>query len=88
MALCPSGRVPHARALALAARNLPGPCRLITVARSPAVFSRPRQVPPSPLGYGEGGARPFHQDYRHYKYYGFAGQGAKTSWAFNPKYSK
>ncbi|GIL68463.1 hypothetical protein Vafri_21739 [Volvox africanus] len=45
-------------------------------------------VPPSIVGYGSGGVRPFHQDYRHYKYYGFAGKGAKTSWAHNPKYSK
>lgn len=43
-------------------------------------------VPPTRVGYGEGGVRPFHQDYRHYKYYGFAGRGAKTSWAHNPKY--
>lgn len=43
-------------------------------------------VPPTGVGYGEGGVRPFHQDYRHYKYYGFAGRGAKTSWAHNPKY--
>ena len=42
-------------------------------------------VPPHPMGFGEGGARPFHQDYRHYKYYGFAGRGAKTSWGHNPK---
>ncbi|KAG2491499.1 hypothetical protein HYH03_010077 [Edaphochlamys debaryana] len=46
------------------------------------------QVPPSRVGYGEGGVRPFHQDYRHYKYYGFAGHGAKTSWAHNPKYAR
>ncbi|GIL89118.1 hypothetical protein Vretimale_16143 [Volvox reticuliferus] len=45
-------------------------------------------VPPSIVGYGSGGVRPFHQDYRHYKYYGFAGKGAKSSWAHNPKYSK
>ncbi|KAJ9521455.1 hypothetical protein QJQ45_008759 [Haematococcus lacustris] len=45
-------------------------------------------VPPSGLGYGEGGVRPFHQDYRHYKYFGFAGRGAKTSWAHNPKYAQ
>ncbi|GLC33745.1 hypothetical protein PLESTB_000111300 [Pleodorina starrii] len=45
-------------------------------------------VPPSVVGYGNGGVRPFHQDYRHYKYYGFAGKGAKTSWAHNPKFSK
>lgn len=43
-------------------------------------------VPPHPLGFASGGSRPFHQDYRHYKYYGFAGRGARTSWAFNPKY--
>ena len=71
------------------------------------------------MGFGEGGARPFHQDYRHYKYYGelrvqetivekprakawpficiqtlpflcvgFAGKGAKTSWAHNPKHNE
>ncbi|EFJ49132.1 hypothetical protein VOLCADRAFT_89966 [Volvox carteri f. nagariensis] len=45
-------------------------------------------VAPSMVGYGSGGVRPFHQDYRHYKYFGFAGKGAKTSWAHNPKYSK
>ncbi|GFR49505.1 hypothetical protein Agub_g11543 [Astrephomene gubernaculifera] len=45
-------------------------------------------VPPSRVGYGEGGVRPFHQDYRHYKYYGFGGHGAKTSWAHNPKYNR
>ncbi|PNW86258.1 hypothetical protein CHLRE_02g079005v5 [Chlamydomonas reinhardtii] len=45
-------------------------------------------VPPSRTGYGDGGVRPFHQDYRHYKYYGFAGHGAKTSWAHNPKYNR
>lgn len=27
------------------------------------------------------GKRPFHQSYSHYKYFGFAGQGAKTSYA-------
>jgi hypothetical protein len=43
------------------------------------------KVEPSRTGFGEGGARPFHQDYRFYKYYGFAGKGAKTSWASNPK---
>ncbi|GAX77505.1 hypothetical protein CEUSTIGMA_g4949.t1 [Chlamydomonas eustigma] len=31
--------------------------------------------------------KPFHHDYRHYKYFGFAGKGAKTSWGYNPKYS-
>ena len=30
----------------------------------------------------------FLQDYRHYKYFGFAGRGAKTSWAHNPKYKE
>ncbi|MEW5315569.1 MAG: hypothetical protein WDW38_006989 [Sanguina aurantia] len=45
------------------------------------------QVHPSSTGYAKGGSRPFHADYRHYKYYGFAGKGAKTSWAHNPKYS-
>ncbi len=25
------------------------------------------------------------QDYWHYMYYGYAGKGAKTSWAHNPK---
>ncbi|CAG9463796.1 unnamed protein product [Pedinophyceae sp. YPF-701] len=34
-----------------------------------------------------GGAGPFCSQYVHYKYYGYAGQGAKTSWAHNPKYS-
>ncbi|GMH33027.1 hypothetical protein BSKO_00861 [Bryopsis sp. KO-2023] len=34
----------------------------------------------------KGFLRPPHQDYRHYKYYGFAGRGAKTSWAHNPKF--
>ena len=43
-------------------------------------------VPPHPLGFASGGSRPFHQDYRHYKYFGFGGRGARTSWAFNPKY--
>ena len=28
---------------------------------------------------------PAHQTYNWYKYYGFAGQGAKTSWGYNPK---
>jgi len=32
--------------------------------------------------------KPFHHDYRHYKYFGFAGKGAKTSWGYNPKYSE
>ncbi|KAF5832209.1 hypothetical protein DUNSADRAFT_11993 [Dunaliella salina] len=41
---------------------------------------------PSQSGWAEGGVRPFHQDYRHYKYFGFAGKGGKTSWAYNPKY--
>ncbi len=45
-------------------------------------------APPHPLGFASGGAKPFHQDYRHYKYYGFAGRGAKTSWAYNPKHNE
>lgn len=32
-----------------------------------------------------GSQAPFHQRYSHYKYYGYAGAGAKTSWARNPK---
>ncbi len=36
----------------------------------------------------DSGPRPFHEDYRHYKYYGFGGMGAKTAWGFNPKYSE
>lgn len=39
------------------------------------------------MGFGPGGSKPFTQDYRHYKYYGFGGKGAKTSWAHNPKES-
>lgn len=34
----------------------------------------------------KGFMRPPHQDYHHYKYYGFGGKGAKTSWAHNPKF--
>lgn len=30
-------------------------------------------------------ASPAHKTYAWYKYYGFAGKGAKTSWAYNPK---
>ncbi|GAX73160.1 hypothetical protein CEUSTIGMA_g613.t1 [Chlamydomonas eustigma] len=44
-------------------------------------------VPPSQMGFGTGGAKPFHQDYRHYKYFGFGGKGAKTSWGYNPKHN-
>mmetsp|Transcript_12962 Transcript_12962/g.30743 ORF Transcript_12962/g.30743 Transcript_12962/m.30743 type:complete len:257 (+) Transcript_12962:258-1028(+) len=29
--------------------------------------------------------RPFYKDYRHYSRYGFAGHGAKSAWAHNPK---
>lgn len=35
-------------------------------------------------GYGEGGRRAPHQDYKHYKYFGLAGRGAATSWGANP----
>jgi hypothetical protein len=28
---------------------------------------------------------PVHKTYSWYKYYGFAGKGAKTSWGYNPK---
>ncbi len=42
-------------------------------------------VPVARHGYGEGGRRPPHQDYRFYKYFGFAGRGAATSWAANPQ---
>lgn len=31
------------------------------------------------------GTRPYTTNYSHYKYMGYAGQGAKTSWACNPK---
>jgi len=31
---------------------------------------------------------PFHQRYAHYKQYGFAGKGASSSWARNPKYAQ
>lgn len=34
----------------------------------------------------KGFMKPPHQDYNHYKYYGFGGLGAKTSWAYNPKF--
>lgn len=43
------------------------------------------EVPTARYGYAEAGARAYTQDYRHYKYYGYAGKGAKTSWAANPK---
>lgn len=45
-------------------------------------------LPHARAGWGEGGVRPFHQDYRHYKYYGFAGKGGRTSWAHNPKHKE
>mmetsp|Transcript_18520 Transcript_18520/g.47414 ORF Transcript_18520/g.47414 Transcript_18520/m.47414 type:complete len:295 (-) Transcript_18520:3032-3916(-) len=32
--------------------------------------------------------RPFYKDYRHYSRYGFAGQGAKSAWAANPRQTK
>jgi hypothetical protein len=32
--------------------------------------------------------RPFYKDYRHYSKFGFAGKGAKTAWASNPKLTK
>ncbi|GBF96272.1 hypothetical protein Rsub_09067 [Raphidocelis subcapitata] len=41
-------------------------------------------VPLARHGYGEGGRRAPHQDYRWYKYFGFAGRGAATAWAANP----
>eukprot|EP00955_Chlamydomonas_euryale_P113387 366212-Chlamydomonas_euryale.AAC.51 len=34
-----------------------------------------------------GSQSPFHQRYSHYKYQGFAGKGATSSWARNPKYA-
>lgn len=41
-------------------------------------------APPPRHGYGEGGLRAPHQDYRWYKFYGFAGRGAATAWGCNP----
>uniref|UniRef100_A0A383WAQ5 Uncharacterized protein n=1 Tax=Tetradesmus obliquus TaxID=3088 RepID=A0A383WAQ5_TETOB len=41
-------------------------------------------VPVSKYGHGEAGVQAFHQNYAWYRYYGFAGKGAKTSWASNP----
>jgi hypothetical protein len=40
------------------------------------------QENPSP---NMGSQSPFHQRYSHYKLHGFAGRGAATSWARNPK---
>lgn len=50
-----------------------------------------RQVAPSPFTLTEnrspnhGSQAPFHQRYAHYQHYGFAGKGATSSWARNPK---
>jgi hypothetical protein len=34
-----------------------------------------------------GSQSPFHQRYSHYRQHGFAGKGATSSWARNPKYA-
>eukprot|EP00197_Chlamydomonas_leiostraca_P007420 CAMPEP_0202874266 /NCGR_PEP_ID=MMETSP1391-20130828/25083_1 /ASSEMBLY_ACC=CAM_ASM_000867 /TAXON_ID=1034604 /ORGANISM="Chlamydomonas leiostraca, Strain SAG 11-49" /LENGTH=119 /DNA_ID=CAMNT_0049555671 /DNA_START=38 /DNA_END=397 /DNA_ORIENTATION=+ len=50
-----------------------------------------RQPSPSELTLAEnpspnhGSQSPFHQRYSHYRYYGFAGKGATSSWGRNPK---
>lgn len=51
-----------------------------------------RQVPSPYAGElnrspNHGSQSPWHQRYNHYKYAGFAGKGATSSWARNPKYA-
>ncbi|KAK3285495.1 hypothetical protein CYMTET_6907 [Cymbomonas tetramitiformis] len=50
------------------------------LAASPTRTEVKRQLGSTP----ENAKKAMHRDYKYYKYYGFAGCGAKSSWAFNP----
>ena len=56
----------------------------VTTYRTPQLGEMTLSENPSPHF---GSQSPFHQRYTHYRYHGFAGKGATSSWARNPKYA-